>query len=244
MRSFLGWLLLLAALAVPAVFFYNWWMKMQAPAAPEQGVVIIKKGEGAFGKVKSGGPSNPIASQPASAAETKPAGAAPGVESSTSAAAGSAPGGVSTEKTMVSTPVTPLRGNDNVATPSPAPKRRKAKSLTVEYAPETNRDPTLSILDHKILALRRQARLDAMRPKIKLKPKKVKRKPKPKIKRIPIWKQIIVQGIISTPNGRVAIVNDELRNKGDVVLNAEIKKITSSSVIFKYKGRTFYKRVE
>lgn len=225
MRSFLGWLLLLAALAVPAVFFYNWWMKMQAP--PE---VALKQGEAAFGKVKSGGPSNPIATQP--------------VKASTSAALGKAPGvsPPSAAKTMASAPVTPLRGNDNVGTSPPAPKKRKAKSLTIEYAPETNRDPTLSILDHKILALRREAREAAMRPKPVKKVKKKKRKPKVKV--IPVWKKIIVQGIISTPNGRAAIVNDEVRHKGDRVLNAEIKKITSSSVIFKYKGRTFYKRVE
>ena len=67
MRSFLGWLLLLAALAVPAVFFYNWWMKMQAPPASE---VVRKQGGAAFGKVKSGGPSNPIATQPVLAAGT------------------------------------------------------------------------------------------------------------------------------------------------------------------------------
>lgn len=236
MRSFLGWLLLLAALAVPAVFFYNWWIKMQAPAAPEQ-VIAIKKGEGAFGKVKSGGPSNPIATPPVSAAKTKPSGAS----TSTSVAVSAPPQGVSDAQTMASTPVTSIRGSDNIGTTPPIAKKRKAKSRIIEYAPETNRDPTLSILDHKILALRLAAQREAMRPK----PVKKVRKPKKVIiKRIPIWKQIVVQGIISTPNGRAAIVNDEVRYRGDMVLNAQIKKITSSSVIFKYKGRTFYKRVD
>ncbi len=112
-------------------------------------------------------------------------------------------------------------------------RRRSKKEL--RYAPKTDRDPTLSILDMRLIALREEARRRAMAPPPK---KKVVRK------RVPLHTKINLQGIISTPQGRGAIINDEIYYRGDKILGASIRKITSSTVIFRYKGRTFYKKMQ
>ena len=52
-----------------------------------------------------------------------------------------------------------------------------------------------------------------------------------------------LQGIISTPEGRGAIINDEIYYRGDKVLGATIHRITASSVLFRYRGKTFYKKM-
>ncbi len=200
MKSFLGWLMLLVALAVPAVLFYNWWTQMQAPTALEA-AQEVPAGTG-FSSVE--------ASNSAQTAVTPSGGAAPQAQKASTAPAA-----------------------DTQTKAAKKPRRRGKKKL--RYAPKTDRDPTLSILDMKLIALREEARRRALAPA------PVKKKDKKRVKAL--HTKIELQGIISTPQGRGAIINDEIYYRGDKVLGATIRKITSSTVIFRYKGRTFYKKM-
>ncbi|MFH2203923.1 MAG: hypothetical protein ABIJ96_12455 [Elusimicrobiota bacterium] len=244
----MGWLLLLVALAVPAVFFYNWWTKMQKPSAMEANG---GKAEGMFGSARSGAPANPIrrkTAQPPPGQAAKSGGVAS--SSPTTSGAGMAPGVNAEAGSGQPAPVAPAVPASETGAPM---QRKKAtppsggvRGKVLEYNPNTNRDPTLSILDIKMIKILEEQRMEALRPPPPPPEKKVARQPPPPPRPTapPVWKQINVQGIISTPNGRAAIVNDEVRYLGDSVLNAEIKKITGSTVIFRYKGQTFYKRVQ
>ena len=64
------------------------------------------------------------------------------------------------------------------------------------------------------------------------------------VKELPIDDQIELQGIISSGKQNSAIVNNEVRKLGDLVLGAKIVKITDSTVYFRINGRTFTKEVE
>ncbi len=203
MKSFLGWLMLLVALAVPAVLFYNWWTQLQAPTALE-------------------------------AAQEVPAGA--GLSSAkASPSTAPAPAAAGQAKVPAQTAATSSGGAAPQAGKAASQKSRRRGKKEVRYAPQGDRDPTLSILDMKLIALREEARRRALAPPPKAK-KMRKRAP-------PLHTRITLQGIISTPQGRGAIINDEIYYRGDRVLGATIRKITSSTVIFRYKGRTFYKKM-
>ena len=250
MKSFLGWLLLLVALAVPAVFFFNWWTKMEAAKTESSTPQIKKKAFGPVRSTQTGGLSNPI-KKPGETEAVKDMTPPTAVVSSSGSA--SSQGEMSPQADSTDNARGPMTASEaRLAASSPpaggpaasgVSRKKMRKPQVLEYNPQTNRDPTLSVLDIKILALREEARRQALMPKPKPNPKPA---PAPVAKPLPppVWKQITVQGIISTPNGRAAIVNDELRYLGDEVLGAVIKKITSSNVIFRYKGKTFYKRVD
>jgi hypothetical protein len=54
----------------------------------------------------------------------------------------------------------------------------------------------------------------------------------------PIESKLHVQGIISTPDRKSAIVNNDVVNIGESVLGAKVVQITDAAVVFNYKGRT------
>lgn len=222
MKSFLGWLMLLVALAVPAVLFYNWWTQMQAPTALE-----------AAQEVPAGAGLSSVRASPSGApsggAPTVPGSSAGGRASSPAHAAVTSSGGAAPQVQKAST----VPAADTQTKAAKKPRRRGRKEL--RYAPKTDRDPTLSILDMKLIALREEARRRALAPA------PVQKKERKRVKAL--HTQIELQGIISTPQGRGAIINDEIYYRGDKVLGATIRKITSSTVIFRYKGRTFYKKM-
>jgi hypothetical protein len=109
--------------------------------------------------------------------------------------------------------------------------------------PNITRDPTMSPVDLKRLAqealqremARRQVRNEAERIKT---PRRPERPAEP-----PIDSRIELYGIVATPHGISAMVNDRILNEGDRIFGAIVKKITTNTVIFEYKKRTFYKRV-
>ena len=55
--------------------------------------------------------------------------------------------------------------------------------------------------------------------------------------------RIEVYGVVATPNGIEALINDRRVREGDTVLGAKVKKITTGRIRFEYRGRVFEKKV-
>ncbi|MFA6029046.1 MAG: hypothetical protein WC969_04230 [Elusimicrobiota bacterium] len=262
-RSVVGWLILVAALAVPAVLFWNWWGKMKAQSPQES---ARKAAASAFGGLSSQGvPATPLAAGATAQAEAVPA-ASTGVIPAAQAAQNPPPSSPAPQASAVpptapaapgaaalppagpaAPPAAPVAGQNPVpvapGAAAPAAGQAAARSDVIEYNPSTNRDPTLSPVDIKRMAQEalqkelsmRQIMEEARRPKDE--PKKVVHNEPPIETRIQLY------GIIATPNGISALVNDSIVSEGDRILGATVKKITTGTVVFEYRKRTFIKRV-
>ncbi|HNW44921.1 MAG TPA: hypothetical protein PKI19_10485, partial [Elusimicrobiales bacterium] len=145
LNAFLGWLLMLAVLAVPSFLFYNWWAKNKRQTAGETTVKSSVK-------------------DVFSAAGQRPAGAGPGMRDS-----GAAPAPVSSVSTITaggaepkptSAPAAPAAADaaKTAAAPVPAarnPGQQAGSSDSAQkasfYAPKASRNPMLSkgLPDHK-----------------------------------------------------------------------------------------------
>jgi len=226
----IGWLILLAALAVPALFFQNFLKKMQTSATPYE--VKRKPEGGAFGNVRSqpgGGLPNPIQSS------SSPATAASGTPPATTSPGGFQP---APNEPQPAPPQDPAPASPDAAAPE-APLTAQASDgrERIEYAPQSERDPTLSVIDEQKLALEREAQRrtdEDMRSRVSESKKK-------KVVRVKTSEeQIQVQGIVGTQ----AIVNDEVRQVGDKVLGCTIARVTSKGVFIRCGGKSIYKTVQ
>ena len=56
-------------------------------------------------------------------------------------------------------------------------------------------------------------------------------------------RQIKVQGVLDTPEGVVAIINNEIYRRGDKVAGAKLLRIVGNRVQFKFQGYIFEKKV-
>lgn len=198
MKSFLGWLILLAALAVPAVLFWNWWQEMQGPAAAENAVAAPPV----------------FAAQDAAAAPAAPEGGSP----SPPAAGAQAP-------------QEPASGAPATA-PRAGPARRAGG-----FNPRSSRDPMLSLVEIQHMAERRRLEEEARRRALEAS------RPQPQAPQPSACSRITLQGIVTTPNGAGAIINDEVRYVGDKVLGARVTRITGTRVILSDRGRLCIKKV-
>jgi hypothetical protein len=254
MKTAFGWLVLLGALAIPAVLFWKWWIAMQTTTTFE---VKQKPPEAqtAFGEVKSA-QENPI--------ET--AATDPQAVQAQAQAAGTAEDSLDQAPDLTASAAAPEAGE---APPVDAPGERSgadappeqaaapeavppgAEDGRLRYAPKSSRDPMVSIFDLRELAKRRLAKEMARREVKKAlqppkpPPKKRVRRAPPKPKPKPFCETLELQGIIATPNGIAAIIDDEVRNEGDIYKGAVIARITTRTVIFKKRRRTVcVKRVQ
>jgi hypothetical protein len=129
---------------------------------------------------------------------------------------------------------------------APAGAEAVAASTATVYQPATDRDPFVSLIEVQMAreAQRREelARLEEERRQKEeeaARRRAENRKSEPVVKREPpIETRLKVQGIISTPDRKSAIVNNDVVNVGESVLGAKIVQITESAVVFNYKGRT------
>jgi hypothetical protein len=225
-KSSAGWLILLLALAVPGMPFYQWYSHLDKAQKKEFNNKVRVR-------IPDGGPFandpnknklvNPIHTEPAVPLANAPAAplAAPPV--AVPPVAGGPTPAVAADAT----------GAGNPASAAPAVSSAPATNVFLSW-----RDPTLSPYDQVRLEealeteLRRQQELrDAAQGK-KRAPAKVKREP-------PIENKISLQGIV----GKLAIVNGESVSEGDMVGQVKVLRITSQEVIFGYKGRRFSKSV-
>ncbi|OGR58049.1 MAG: hypothetical protein A2X36_16105 [Elusimicrobia bacterium GWA2_69_24] len=238
-KSLLGWLILLGALAVPAVLFYQWWTQMQKTTTfeakqkvPEggafEGVRSGQEGAGAPGAPEaSGAPDGAAPSAPAVPAAGAPGEAAAAPVAAAATAAGAPPVGAPGAGAVAPAP----------ASPAPSGPARSDGKARIEYSPKTTRDPTLSLADLRELAKQKYLKEMNRRDMIEAaKPKELKRPSGPTGDEL--CAKIDLQGLIGTPDGSAAIINDEVRHVGDRVGGLEVKHITTRTVVFAQGKRT------
>ena len=244
-KSLLGWLILLGALAVPAVLFYQWWTQMQKTTTfeakqkvPEGGAFEgVRSGqEGAGAPGAPGAPGTPEASGApdgaASSAPAVPAAGAPGEAAAAPVAAAATAAGAPPVGAPGAGAVAPAP-----ASPAPSGSARSDGKARIEYSPKTTRDPTLSLADLRELAKQKYLKEMNRRDMIEAaKPKELKRPSGPTGDEL--CAKIDLQGLIGTPDGSAAIINDEVRHVGDRVGGLEVKHITTRTVVFAQGKRT------
>lgn len=248
-KSLLGWGVLAVALAVPAVLVWNLRVKMKSVPPLEIRMKTPPSG-GAFGAggVQSGAQgaagSQAASSAPAAGTEVSSASAA-GPASADPAQAPSQAQAPSPQAGETPSPATPPQAfvpSDASASGAsqPSASRGPADPDAVEYSPNTTRDPMVSPFDLKRLA--REAEIKRMSQQEVEEAVKPKSKPK-KAQETPIEQRLEVYGVVATPNGIEALVNDRRVREGDTVLGAKVKKITTGRIRFEYRGRVFEKKV-
>lgn len=223
-----GWLILIAALAVPGLLFYNWWSKQSAANRAELEKKVRSRGVEVFGGAQDTAKlGNPLDGKAA----------APGVSASTSAAvAVSTPAAAQVQASTA----TPTAGDDSTtllrqeSPPAAAPVAASSDTLVA-----LARDPTLSPYDLvriEQIALEKAQRERELREGIHIARKRTVR-----VVEHPVENDIDLQGIVSTDEGDKAIINGEMVGEGELVKGAKVVKITSQTVVFMYKGRRFSK---
>ncbi|HAH07921.1 MAG TPA: hypothetical protein DCM05_15590 [Elusimicrobia bacterium] len=245
------WLILAAVLVVPAVLFYNWLGKMKAQTTPTT-AELPRKADAAVSTAAAA--ATPFTPSQASTAAAAPQDPPPQLASMGGATAPADPAAAQPANPEAPAPpaqsppaaadiqAQPGQGGQ-AAQPTHAPLRAGEKPI--EYAPATSRDPTISPIDVKRkLQEAEQKRLideEKQRQYEEIRAPKTVRKERPA--EPPIEERIHLYGVVSTPSGRAAIVNDGTAYEGDTVMGAVIKRITTNTVFFQYRGRTFSKKV-
>jgi hypothetical protein len=232
-----GWLILVAALAVPGFLFYNWWSNQSAANRAE----LEKR---VRNRLPPGTPM--FNSQPAQEKLDNPLGqaeasaAAPAAQASTSSVQAAA-----LPVTASSAPVVVEPAPAAVPVPVPVPADAPAGSVGVAESTETfvalARAPTLSPYDMVRIeqaSLERELRRRELAEGVQVTRKREVRK----IER-PVENDIDLQGIVSTDEGQKAIINGEMVAEGELVRGAKIVKITSTAVVFMHRGRRFSKTI-
>ncbi|MFA6093525.1 MAG: hypothetical protein WCU88_12005 [Elusimicrobiota bacterium] len=239
MSRSLGWLLLLAALALPAVFCWNWWNRTHAQK-PETALSGMKAPFSS--NAQAAAPAAPTAPPPAPAAAV-PAGKALPPRTASAPMEQPAPAQAATPAPAAPLPEKALEPAPAIASTQPLsaapPPTRHSGLPRIEYNPASPRDPTLSPVDYKHRAqddlqkeLNRRETLQAARGSL------AREDP------ASVEDRIHVLGIIGNPNGKInAIIDERIVSEGDRVFGATIKRITSGTVVFEYRKRTFIKRV-
>jgi len=231
-RGGLGWVILVVALAVPGVLFYNWWSHLKAER--EKTVAAKARGRVPDGGVFQSSPNAKLVNPMAPVVSTDTV-AAPPLASSTTA---------SVPETAAAAPVQaaavePLAGDAPAVAATPA---ALSFSSAAAAALPLKRDPTLSPFDQVRLLEEEEAKRAAAEALANLnKPVKRGKKAPPDPR-----KQVELQGIISnTDSGFKAIVNNEVMSAGEFVAGTRIKiiKITDLGVTFDFQGKRFVKSV-
>jgi hypothetical protein len=242
-RGGLGWVILVIALAVPGVLFYNWWSHLKADR--EKAVAAKARGRVPEGGVFQSSPNAKLVNPMAPAVSTASA-AEPAVVST-----GSAPAPVAAAAPAA--PVAPAASavpDASAATPAAADAAPVSGGQTPAFALSTStvvalkRDPTLSPFDLVRILEEEEAKRKAAEDLERAKNVKV-RGPR-KQRAVDPTTQINLQGIVSNPDsGFKAIVNDEVLGVGELVGKTGIKivKISDLGVTFLYQGKKFSKGV-
>ncbi len=247
-RGFGGWLILVAALAVPSLLFYNWWAKQsEAQRAELQRKVKnrLPPGTPMFGaqppQNKLDNPLDRV--QPSTAATAAVAGVAPSTATAAVATiqppaaeptASPSPSPSQAPAPPETQPAAQGIAASDAASASPAPV-----AVDVDTGATLSRDPTLSPYDvvrieqKKLEDELRKSELHAGAPKRKV-PRHIEH---------PVENDIDLQGIVSADDGDKAIINGEMVAEGELVKGAKVVKITSQTVVFMYRGRRFSKTI-
>jgi hypothetical protein len=241
-RGGLGWVILVVALAVPGVLFYNWWSHLKVER--EKTVAAKARGRVPDGGVFQSSPNaklvNPMApvvsTAPVQPIVVQPVLVQPVRAATTASPAGEAQAGAGLAVVAAA-----------AAAPSiPAvPPALSFSSMTASAQP-LKRDPTLSPFDQVRLVEEEEAKRKAADDLAAMQAAKNGRGRKgPKPPKDPRT-LVDLQGIISnTDSGFKAIVNNEVMGVGEFVAGTRIKivKITDLGVTFDLQGKRFVKGV-
>ncbi|MFH1620381.1 MAG: hypothetical protein ABIG11_10840 [bacterium] len=235
LNTTLGWFALAAALAVPALLFYNWWTRMNA-----EKMNLLQEGQEHAAAQR---PFFKDTEEPLPPPSTYHYQNAAG----TRAVARAADPAVSRPRPRATQPGspgdnTPLRAGRNASDPAAvsntsvsvaAARVAFSTSTRILFAPKTDRDPTLS--PEELAMIREEAeRLERLR--------NMRRRPVvPRERRVE--DRLELQGIVESAGGSKAIINGEMRGRGSVVHGAKIVRVNSASVLFDHNGRRFTLRM-
>ena len=231
-RGGLGWVILVVALAVPGVLFYNWWSHLKADR--EKSVAAKARGRVPDGGVFQSSPNvklvNPMT---------------PALSTGTAAAQGASAAAVISTSPAVAVAASAVTIAASSGTAAVAEGQSHSSSTAAVAVPLT-RDPTMSPFDRIRLTQEEEARRKAAEDLAAMQnAKKHPGKRAPKAQRDPAT-LVNLQGIVSNPeSGFKAIVNDEVLGAGEFIGTTKIKiiKITDLGVTFSYQGKKFSKGV-
>jgi len=245
--TMVGWLLLVAVLAVPSFLFYNWLSKSKQQNQAE--LVHEPMAGSVFPSEKSG---QPAGSQQAAAAPAqravkaeapKPAPQAPAAQQ---VQAKPAPASQPEEET--DGPIEDQAPSASSNPPAAAPQAAQAPAVSTAaqpgegqvavstgpkllsyYNPKTTRDPTFTPDDYRRIKEEQRQREEAERVRLEAERNKP-RDPGPEVR-------ISLQGIV----GSAAIINGDMYSAGQTVRGVKILKIGTDYIIAEYKGKKFKK---
>lgn len=237
--SILGWLLLVAVLAVPSFLFYNWWSKgnqqnqAELVHEPLAGNVFPseKNAPGAVSRQPSAVPPQGLPAAPQAAASSAPASPAaqpPGRPAAQQAetpeqrppsASSNPPSEVSRQVQEPAVSTTPMKTVE---------LSTKTKTLSY-YHPKSNRDPTFSTDDYRRIQEEKERREEIERQR-KIALSQRPKEPKPETR-------INLQGIV----GNAAIINGDMYTVGKTVRGVKVLKIGTDYIIGEFNGKKFRK---
>ncbi|OGR41389.1 MAG: hypothetical protein A2X35_10285 [Elusimicrobia bacterium GWA2_61_42] len=229
LTSIIGWLLLVAVLAVPSFLFYNWWTKNKQQASseiaqeqtPADLFPAAEKNRSAA-PAPAAAPAQPAPAVPARPAAQPAAQAAPKPQARPEPAPQAQPQAEAAVTPVVSTVQASTAAVQEVSV-STQPK------LLSYYAPKGTRDPTLSPADYSRIKEAELQRLEAERQQRQV----TNYRPK----EVPFETRLQLQGIV----GNAAIINGDMYVAGQTIYGAKILKVGSNYVLGEYKGKKFKK---
>ncbi len=227
-RGGLGWVILIGALAVPGVLFYNWWSHLKA----EREKMVVAKGSR---RVPEGG----VFQSSPNAKFVNPITTVVSTETATALIAVSS-GVVASE--VVGAPLArALLSADPKTAPEVAISTPVFSSATL---PSLKRDPMLSPFDRVRILEEEEARRRAASDLTEASQvRSQERRVRPAVNPADL---VELQGIIGNhASGYNAIINNAVVGEGEFVETTKIKvvKITESRVIFEFKAKRFFKSV-
>ncbi len=240
--SILGWLLLIAVLAVPSFLFYNWLSKSklqnQAELAhePMAGSVFPseKSSQAAAVNRPPAAPLQQAAKPEAPKPAAQPAAGQPAPAPSAVQAAAEPDGPMDAQPPSASSnPPAAAAQPAQAPAVSTAAQQAVAVSTAVKlvsyFNPQTTRDPTFTPDDYRRIKEEQRQREEAERMRREAESRKP-RAPGPEVR-------ISLQGIV----GSAAIINGDMYSVGQTVRGVKILKIGADYVIAEYKGKKFKK---
>ena len=234
--SILGWLLLVAVLAVPSFLFYNWWSKgnqqnqAELVHEPLAGNVFPseKPSPGAVPRQPAAVPPQVQAAAPQAAASSAPAATPPGRPAAR-------PAETPEQRPPSASSKPPAEASRQVPETAVSTTAMKTVELSTKtktfsyYNPKSTRDPTFSTDDYRRIQEEKDRREELERQRkmvVYQKPKE----PKPETR-------ITLQGIV----GNAAIINGDMYTVGKTVRGVKILKIGTDYIIGEFNGKKFRK---
>ncbi len=219
LSSLLGWLLLVAVLAVPSFLFYNWWTKSRQQASSE--LAQSPAPANIFPAAdKNSATAQVLISTPAAAA---PQPAAAPARPAANPAVQDAPGPAAAVSTAVVTAAPVSTGAVRGVVVSTQPQKASY------FSPKGDRDPTLSPDDYRRIKEAERARRDAELEQ--------QRKDRMVQKKESCESKLKLQGIVGT----AVIINGDMYYAGQTIYGAKILKVGPDYIIGECKGKKFKK---